>query len=41
MIDLYTDNGPSYECPKCGACTIGEIGHVCGEEEEDENDDFN
>jgi len=27
--DFYTDNGPDYSCPKCGADTTGEIGHEC------------
>ena len=31
MYNFFTDNGPDYSCPKCGADTIGEIGHECGE----------
>lgn len=34
MMDAgnYTDNGPDYQCPRCGADTTGEIGHECVEE---------
>ena len=33
MVTFQTDNGPDYQCPKCGKDTIGEIGHECEEEE--------
>jgi len=36
MIKFFIDNGPDYSCPQCGADTTGEIGHECGEKEEDE-----
>ncbi len=29
MYNFITDNGPDYSCSKCGADTIGEIGHEC------------
>lgn len=32
-MTTFTDNGPDYQCPRCGADTSGEIGHECGEEE--------
>ena len=35
MNNFFTDNGPDYSCPKCGTDIIGEIGHECGEEEEE------
>lgn len=35
MTQFYTDNGPDYTCSLCGKNIIGEIGHECGEGEED------
>jgi hypothetical protein len=29
---MFTDNGPDYRCPLCGADTTGEIGHECSDE---------
>jgi len=31
MYTFFTDNGPDYSCSKCGANTLGEIEHECGE----------
>lgn len=33
---MFTDNGPDYRCPICGKDMIGEIGHECREEENEE-----
>lgn len=33
---MFTDNGPDYRCPICGKDIIGEIGHECREEENEE-----
>jgi hypothetical protein len=33
---MFTDNGPDYRCPLCGADTTGEIGHECSDELIDE-----
>ncbi len=33
MVSFFTDTGPDYSCPNCGANTLGEIGHECGEED--------
>jgi len=30
--NFFTDNGPNYQCPLCGADISGEIGHECNEE---------
>lgn len=37
MTTFFTDNGPDYRCPKCGADILGEIGHNCDDDgDEDE-----
>jgi hypothetical protein len=33
---MFTDNGPDYRCPLCGADITGEIGHKCSDELIDE-----
>ena len=39
MSSLFvTDNGTDFRCLKCNIDTIGEIGHICEEEEEYEED---
>ena len=36
MHTFFTDNGPDYKCSLCEKDIIGEIGHECDEEEQDD-----
>ncbi len=36
---MFTDNGPDYRCPKCEQDILGEIGHECSENVEEEKEE--
>lgn len=33
-MGFYTDNGPDYTYHKCGMNTIGQIGHICPQDDD-------